>query len=161
MMNAFRSWGLAVPNARASTTGWLLAAAGVLAGCADKPVALGTLYQRLGGEAGVATLVDDLLRAVEQDPRIQEKFAKADAPNLKQTLAAQVCRIGNGPCADQTASVRTTLHDMQLTNEQFDAFIGAFAKTLDEREIGPNTQRELLFPLKAMRGDVIEPGAPG
>lgn len=157
MMNAIRS---VQPFVRASTVGLLLSAALMAVGCAGKPVELGTLYQRLGGEAGVAALVDDLMSNIELDARLEGVFAKADASAFKQSLAAQICQIGDGACSNQSASVQPALTGMKLTNEQFDAFIGDFAKALDQHEVGPNAQRELLFPLKALRGDVIDTGTP-
>ena len=158
MTHAIRS---VQPFMRASTAGLLLTAALMAVGCAGKPVEIGTLYQRLGAEAGVAALVDELMSNIERDSRLEGVFAKTDASAFKQTLAAQVCQIGDGTCSDQTASVQTALAGMKLTNEQFDAFIGDFAKALDQHEVGPNVQRELLFPLKALRGDVIDTGTSG
>ena len=145
---------VAKPSARVSTS-LCLCTALAFVGCAGKPVEIGPLYQRLGGEAGVAVIVDDVMSNVENDPRIKESFAKADASKFKQTLAAQICDIGNGACAAPDASVQTTLRDLAIDNDQFDAFIGDFAKALDARDIGPETQRELLFPFKAMRGEVL------
>ncbi len=128
------------------------------AGCADKSIDRGTLYQQLGSEAGVATFANDVARQIEQDPRIKDTFAQTDLPRFEQALAGQMCESGGGPCAGQGAAMQAALSDLKLSSEQFDAFVGDVAKTLDRHDIGPSAQRTLLFPIKAMRGEVLTMG---
>ncbi len=152
MTNAIRSTKSAAP---ACAMGLLLSAVLMAAGCAGKPVELGNLYQRLGSEAGVADLANDIMQNVGQDPRIKEPFAKANGPNFTQMLANRICEIGSGPCTDDGESMPAALRALALSNQQFDAFIGDFAKALDAHGVGPDSQRKLLFPFKAMRGDAL------
>ena len=157
-MNTIRSVRLAAHRLPAAL---LLSAALALSGCAATSAPAADLYQRLGGAAGVATIIDDLMRNIEQDPRIKPDSKELDAPAFRQALAARICAIGGGPCGDRDRVVPATLRRLKITNEQFDAFIGDLAKSLDQHEVEPDAQRELLFPLKALRGDVIDTGAPG
>ncbi len=150
-------------NIQTSARQVLLAPAMVLAlaGCADKTLAIGNLYQRLGGEASVARIVDDFIVNVQEDARIKEQFVRTDLPRFKTALAAQICELGGGPCTYTGPSMRTAHQGMKITNVEFDAFIGDLAKALDRHGVDPGDQRELLFKLEAMRIDVMALDAGG
>ena len=126
-----------------------------LSGCAGDKPKLGTLHQRLGGNEGVEKIVADFAQTAQADPRIRERFAKVDMQRFRQALAEQICAISGGPCSYGGPTMQAAHQGMKIANEEFDAFIGDMAKALDEHEVAPADERELLFALKAMRGEVM------
>src|SRR5690606_12062342 len=69
----------------------------VLAGCASQP-ARTTLYDDLGGEEGISSLVESLLEQIADDPRIAPQFVEIDLINLHGRLVEQICAEAGGPC---------------------------------------------------------------
>ena len=126
-----------------------------LTACSNKVVKIGNLYQRLGGEEAVAKIAQSSWTNVQGDPRIRDRFKKVDGDRLKTLLAEQICVIGGGPCSYTGRSMSVAHEGMKITNIEFDAFIGDVAKALDQHQVEPAEQRELLFALKAMRGEVM------
>lgn len=57
-----------------------------------------TIYQRLGGKAAIASVIDDFLTRVLEDATIAGFFGSADAARLKTCLVRQVCDGASGPC---------------------------------------------------------------
>ena len=144
-------------NTQTTTRQIFLASALALAlsACADKTLPIGNLYRRLGGEEAVAKIVDDFIVNIQDDARIKEPFARTDLPTFKTALAAQICELGGGPCNYTGPPMRPAHQGMKITNVEFDAFIGDLAKALDQHDVDPGDQRELLFKLEAMRIDVM------
>jgi hemoglobin len=59
-----------------------------------------SLYERLGGEAALKGVVDDVVARAAADTRINAKFGKTDIPRLKFHLVKQLCAVTGGPCKD-------------------------------------------------------------
>ena len=49
-----------------------------------------SLYDRLGGEGAVSTVIEDFVGRCAGDDRINGKFARTDIPRLKAKLIEQV-----------------------------------------------------------------------
>ena len=57
-----------------------------------------TIYQRLGGKAGIASVTDDFLTRVLGDNTINSFFSSTNAGRLKTCLVRQICEATGGPC---------------------------------------------------------------
>ena len=53
--------------------------------------AVTTLYDRLGGQAAITSVVDSFVAIVAKDARINKKFARSDVGRVKTMLVEQVC----------------------------------------------------------------------
>ena len=58
-----------------------------------------SLYDSIGGNDGVSTVIDNFLANVGGDDRINARFSGADMDNLRRLLIEQVCEATGGPCA--------------------------------------------------------------
>ena len=56
------------------------------------------LYQSLGGQAGLKSLMDDFMRRLLADPRMNPFFKDVDQAHVKAQLVAQFCEVAGGPC---------------------------------------------------------------
>jgi hemoglobin len=81
--------------------------AAVLLGCAvtgcsmPKPVpppGEQSLYQQLGGRAGITAIVDDAIGNIAADPRINQRFRTTEPNHLKTNLIDLLCQRSGGPC---------------------------------------------------------------
>lgn len=134
----------------------LVFAGALVTACGSSTLKVGNLYQRLGGREQITQIVADLVVNLRADPRVSARFKDIDAARFEQQLTDQLCALAGGPCEYRGRSMADAHRGMKIDNEQFDAFIGDLAKALDQHKIGPAEQRELLFPLKAMRAEVME-----
>jgi hemoglobin len=135
------------------------------AGCTEgtKPTPLERvqpLFKRLGGEPGIAKLVDDLVATVAADERIpdahRKPFREGDAAGLKKKLVAQLAEVTGGPHRYTGKSMKEAHAGLRITNQDFDAFVGDLAQALENNKVGKAEQDELLKRLNGMRGDVVE-----
>ena len=87
-MQGIRRWGARVALA------WLIGVGGMsTAGAADD-----ALYQALGGEAGIARIVDGMLTRAYADDRIKKKFDGVKPQALNESIRKQFCQLSGGPC---------------------------------------------------------------
>lgn len=127
-----------------------------LTGCASAPVAReASLYERLGGEAGIAAITEGLLVRSAEDPRIREDFAEADIVNLYERLVEHLCALTGGPCTYGGRDMKAAHVGLGLTEADFNALVENLVDAMTERGVPIATQNELLAILAPMRGDVI------
>ena len=130
-----------------------IAALSILAGCAV-PRPEPSLYQRLGGHPALTAVVDDAIGNVSTDPRINQRFANA-GPGLTNNLVELVCARSGGPCVYKGRDMSISHEGMQIRDDEFDALIEDFVKSLDKFKVPAREQRELLAILEQMRNAIV------
>lgn len=128
----------------------------LLAGCASAPTARdATLYERLGGEAGIAAITEGLLVRSADDPRIRDDFAEADIVNLYERLVEHLCALTGGPCTYGGRDMKAAHVGLGLTEADFNALVENLVDAMTEQGVPVAAQNELLAILAPMRGEVI------
>jgi len=115
-----------------------------------------SLYERLGGKDAISAVVDDFAGNVLNDPRINKKFAKSDAPRLLVNLKAFVCFATNGPCQYTGLDMKTSHKNMGTTAGEFTALVEDLVKTLDKFKVPAAEKNDLLSALAGLKGDIVE-----
>ena len=64
---------------------------------ANAAAAKASLYERLGGQSGVAAIADTLIDRVAADPTLGRSFADTNLKHIKTLLAEQICDLSGGP----------------------------------------------------------------
>ncbi|MFC0339077.1 group I truncated hemoglobin [Kushneria avicenniae] len=126
-----------------------------LSGCTTSQVTSPTLYQRLGGEAGVHDIVTDFLINVADDPRIVGYFAHTNIDYLAGSLAQYFCDISDGPCTYQGPSMALAHQHMGLTDASFNALVDNLQKALMAQDIDMGARNALLGRLAPQYSDVM------
>ncbi len=130
--------------------------AGLLAGCASAPAAPPTtLYERLGGEPGIAAITESLLARSAEDPRIRDDFAEADIVHLYAMLNEHLCALTAGPCTYSGRDMKAAHVGLGLTEADFNALVENLVDAMGDQGVPIAAQNELLAILAPMRGDVI------
>ena len=70
------------------------------------------LYQALGEQTGLRSLMGDFVQRAATDPRLAESFKNAKPEHLASQLTAQVCQLAGGPCAYKGPDMQTAHADM-------------------------------------------------
>ena len=125
-----------------------------LAACAQRPVPV-SLYDRLGGQAAIIAVVDQLVDNVAADKRINGFFAKTDPGPFKAKLVDQICAASGGPCRYAGKDMRTAHAGRHITDADFDALVADLVAALDHFNVPAREQSELLVLLGAMRTDIV------
>ncbi len=136
----------------------------VLAGChraapapAPAPAAASgpSLYQRLGGQAAIRSVVDTFVTRVVADARVNAFFRGIDVDTFKQLLVEQVCQASGGPCVYSGRSMPAAHKGMHITNAQFDAVVEDLTQALDANHVGAVEKGQLLTTLGGLRPQIV------
>lgn len=135
-----------------------------------------SLYDRLGGEEGIAMIVDDFVNRALADPRVnwERKGIRAggvlgigdksiewqpsaqNVEQLKKHLGQFIALSTGGPAQYQGKDMRQAHERMQITNAEFDAAVGDLKASLDAVRIPTEEQKELLSIIESTRPQVVE-----
>lgn len=108
-----------------------------------------SLYQRLGGAAGVAALVDDAVDRHAANPVLAALFRGQDLPQLK-ALGERFLSAGTGASGQGLTMGAPTQHvGMRFSPEQLQAVVGDMTDALVERGVGAVELGEVLALVKA------------
>jgi hemoglobin len=122
----------------------------------DAPPPPVTLYDRLGGEAGLNAVLDDFIANVGADDRIAKYFADTNLPRFKKRLGEQLCAAAGGPCAYTGQQMRAAHPpSMGVTEAAFNALIEDLVRSLNKFKVPAKEQAELLGLLDPMKPDIV------
>ena len=135
-----------------------LIAALTLVGCSASPPRTtdATLYQRLGGQAAIAGVVDDAITNISADPRINERFRNSDTRRLKNGLVELLCDRTGGPCTYRGRNMADAHEGMRIRDDEFDALVDDLVRALDMHRVPAREKNELLALLGRMRNAITD-----
>ncbi|MEO7917330.1 MAG: group 1 truncated hemoglobin [Dokdonella sp.] len=119
------------------------------------PVRKTTIYDDLGGRAGVAAIVEDVLNIYADDARVAPFFANTNLPRFRKLFAEYLCRAADGGC-EYTGSDMTESHTgLGITDKSFNAVVEGLQQAMDKNHIPVRTQNRLLAKLAPDHKDII------
>ena len=127
--------------------------AALLSGCATTRKT--TLYDELGGKAGVARLVDKLIEKYRADRRINELFNEANFEYFSDRLNEYICLRTDGGCEYTGLSMEEAHSGMDIKEREFNYFVEDSQAAMTEVGISVGVQNRLLKVLARDHGDVI------
>jgi hemoglobin len=145
---------------------------------ADKPndPANASLFERLGGQDGIAAIVDDFVNRAIADPSVnfERKGVKhgginwsrnksvtwdASKPNvaqLKKHIVQFLSLKTGGPAFYDGKDMGQAHTGMHITNSEFDSAVGDLKATLDNLRVPNKEQKEVLSIIESTRPQVAE-----
>lgn len=135
-----------------------------------------TLFERLGGEPGIAKIMDDFIPRIIQDPRVNWErkgverggfsFSRNKAVThwqpspqnvaiLKRHMGQFIALATGGPTRYEGKEMKSAHAALRITNSEFDASIGDLKATLDRLQIADQEQKELLAVMESTRPQVV------
>ena len=128
----------------------------LLLSVADDSVAGAHLvYERIGYQSGVETVVDNFLANVAGDDRVNGRFADTDMAELRGHLIDQVCEATEGPCAYKGKSMREAHTGMGITEAEFAIIAGHFAAAMEQAGVSASDHATIMSVLSAMQNDIV------
>ena len=120
-----------------------------------------TLYERLGGVFAIATVVDDFVERVMNDPRlnanarVNEAHHKVAPAGFKYLVTEQVCEAAGGPQRYTGRTMRDSHAHLAITEQEWQAFMDDLKQTLDEFNVPPAEQAELVSIVNSTKLDIV------
>ena len=113
------------------------------------------LYRALGGQDGIAKVVDAALAEIHGDLRINLFFEKTDMADLRRLLIEQICEASGGPCKYSGRSMEEAHSGLNLTDADFDAFVQDLVSAMDSQKVPKDLQKQLLDVFGPMKPQVV------
>ncbi|MGR2737371.1 group I truncated hemoglobin [Billgrantia sp. Q4P2] len=119
-----------------------------------------SLYERLGGERGIASLVDDIVEAHMQNPKIQARFLPyRDDLEYLETVKGHLRQFltfgGGGPGEYHGKSMLEAHRGMNISEAEYMAAIDDILAVLDRHEIDPQTRQEMLGIAYSLKDEIM------
>jgi hemoglobin len=134
----------------------LYAIAAVLALQIGAAIAQTSLFERLGGDAGIARIVAAFRQNLGTNSRLEPRFRGAEVPAVGKRLEDFICEVSGGPCRYVGPAIRDMHRGMGITNDDFDLFIGELSRAFDSQRVAVADRDAVLSRFRALRADLIE-----
>jgi len=120
-----------------------------------------TLYQRMGGYDGIASIVDDFLGRMRADPRFN-RFAGGRSldsrTRARQLTVDLLCELAGGPCVYIGRPMKTAHAGLAVADADWEALIRHVQASLDQRKVPAQEQAEFLALFANLKKDIVEGG---
>jgi hemoglobin len=122
-----------------------------------------SLYERLGGVYAIATVVDDFIDRIMDDPRlnanpkVDEAHHKVSRAGFKYLVTEQVCWAAGGPQKYTGRSMYDSHAHLDISEGEWQAFLDDLRQTFDKFEIPDAERRELLAIIDSTKKDIVVP----
>ena len=113
------------------------------------------IFKEFGEKAGLATIMDDFMVNLLNDPRTKASFANADQKRVKEQLVEQFCEILLGPCTYKGARMKPIHSNLDINREQFNALVEQLQFAMDKNNVPFSAQNKLLAVLAPMHRDIV------
>ena len=114
-----------------------------------------TLFERLGGEAKVRKIVNDVLEKNSNNPLIAHHFNNIDMKALKQKAFEFFSMGTGGPHQYTGRDMRTAHANMNISIKEYDSATDDTLSALDDNGVGPGEKNEVLAILEHLKGDIV------
>ncbi|MAA63071.1 MAG: group 1 truncated hemoglobin, partial [Idiomarina sp.] len=113
-----------------------------------------SLYQQLGEQQGIETIVEEMLYRVGGDERIAHHFDGVDIMRVHKLISEQVCDLSGGPCDYSGEDMKTSHRNMGVDNADFNALVEHLIAAMEKEDVPVSAQNQLLGVLAPMHGDI-------
>ena len=122
----------------------------------DLSTPVGSLYQRLGGGAGIAAIVDDVLAAHLANPVVAPRYRNVkDLEHTRRMARDFFCAGAGGPETYAGKDMRTAHRGMNVSGEEFLAVVDDIMTVLGRHRIDDTTQKDVLAILYGFKNEIV------
>jgi hemoglobin len=119
-----------------------------------------SLYERLGGEKGVKTLVDDIVEAHMNNPLIKVRFLPyRNEPERLATVKQHLCDFlgagAGGPEQYHGRQMPEAHRGMNISAQEYMAAIDDILSTLDKHKVDEHTRKDVLAIAYSLKDQII------
>lgn len=117
---------------------------------------VGSLYERLGGGAGIAAIVDDVLAAHLANPVVAPRYRNVkDLEHTRRMARDFFCAGAGGPETYAGKDMRAAHRGMNVSGEEFLAVMDDIMTVLGRHGIDDTTQKDVLAILYGFKNEIV------
>ena len=123
-----------------------------------------SLYQRLGGVNAIATVIDDFIDRVMNDPRlnanalVDQAHHRVPPAGFKYLVTEQLCHAAGGPQRYTGRSMHDSHVHLKITEGEWLAFMDDLSQTLDKFQVPAAERAEIVAIVESTKGDIVGSG---
>jgi hemoglobin len=121
---------------------------------APAPVDQGTLYERIGGAAGVSQLIDRFYDKVMADPELAPFFRETTLPKLRAMQREFFAAALDGPQSYSGLSLSAAHSGRHITANHFSRYVSHLLETLTEIGVSPRDIRHVVDRISTYIDDI-------
>jgi truncated hemoglobin YjbI len=127
------------------------------------PASKKTLWDRLGGEAGVTKIVDDFVNLAAPDPKVdffrggRFQMTADQVVKMKRELVEQISQASGGTLKYTGPDMKKVHESMGITEAQFNAAVAHLKKALEKNKVAPEDVKKVLDAVGSYRNEIVEP----
>ena len=120
-----------------------------------------SLYDRLGGVYNIATVIDDLIDRVMVDnrlnanPRVDEAHHRVSPAGFKYYVTEMLCQAAGGPQQYSGRSMGDSHRHLEITEEEWAAFMDDLQQTMNNFDVPPPEQKEVKAIVESTHDDIV------
>jgi hemoglobin len=120
-----------------------------------------SLYDRLGGVYAIAAVMDDLIDRVMDNPRlnanpkVDEAHHRVSRAGFKYLVTEMVCWATGGPQQYTGRSMRDSHVHLDITEEEWQVFLGDLQACLNKFTVPEAEQREIFALINSTKSDIV------
>jgi hemoglobin len=114
------------------------------------------LYDRLGRNAGITRIVNDVVDAHLANPLVAARYQVVkDVPRLRNMAIEFFCAGSGGPEPYTGRDMLSTHKGMNISEQEYMAVMDDILGTLEKHEIDPGTRGEVSAILYSLKGEIL------
>ena len=120
-----------------------------------------SLYERLGGVYSIATVIDDFIDRVMNDPRlnanprVDEAHHRVSPAGFKYLVTEMLCWASGGPQKYTGRAMKESHQHLMITAAEWEAFLDDLQQTLDKFAVPEAEQAEIKAIIGSTRTDIV------
>lgn len=120
-----------------------------------------SLYERLGGIYAIAAVVDDFIDRVmvnpilNANPLVDEAHHRVSKAGFKYLVTEMVGWATGGPQKYTGKTMKESHEHLNITESEWQSFLGDFQNTLDKFQVPAAEQNELFAIVDSTKGDIV------
>jgi hemoglobin len=127
----------------------------------EQPLEALSLYERLGGVYAIASVVDDFINRIMDDPRlnanpkVDEAHHRVSRAGFKYLVTEMVCWASGGPQHYSGRSMYDSHAHLDITESEWQAFLDDLDQTFHKFQIPAAERQELLAIVDSTKADIV------
>ena len=114
-----------------------------------------SLFERLGGTAGITNIANDVIDNHLSNKSIATRFANSDVARIKNAAATFFIAGTGGPDVYKGKDLLSAHKGMNISALEFMAVLDDALAALQKNNIAQRDQEEVLFVLYSMRSQIV------
>jgi hemoglobin len=114
-----------------------------------------TLYDRLGGESKIRTIVADIVDNHLRNELVRPRFASSDRNHLIRLAAEFICMGTGGPQTYTGKDMRAAHRGLNISEQEYMAVVDDILAALDKNGVGGRERQEVLSIAYGLKAEIL------